>query len=507
MADGSSFKTAKHGTPFESSERLLHGFQRFASNTWAGGVLLILATAAALIWANSGGYDVYHYIFHEMYLDFKIGGEAANPESGWHVPHIHNIAYFINDALMAIFFLFVGLEIKREIVQGELRSVRKAALPIAGAIGGMAIPALIYVAINSAMTVKNEAGEVVSTMSGWGVPMATDIAFALGILMLLGKRAPLSLKVFLTSLAIVDDLGALLVIAMFYTEKLNTVSLGWAGIVLAALFGLNMLRFRHPLFYLVPGLALWVLVLDSGVHATIAGVLLAMAIPAKSRVDSKQFSIATREAIEHFETKGQDGVTASESSAQRAAAYAIRENVQQVIPPLHRMEHALAGWCAFFIIPIFAFANAGLHLTGDFGAILGDPVTLGVFFGLVVGKPVGVFGMSFLAVKLGIASLPTGVSWRHIAGAGCLAGIGFTMALFIANLAFKSDLMHLDASKIGILSASLVSTVIGVTVLLTCKPAKSDAELMAGDDSGDPSLENINHADRVNAGVPIAKAS
>ncbi len=507
MAHGSSFKTAKHGTPFESSERLLHGFQRFASNSWAGGVLLILATAAALIWANSGGYDIYHYIFHEMYLDLKIGGEAINPESGWHVPHIHNIAYLINDALMAIFFLFVGLEIKREIVQGELRSVKKATLPIAAAIGGMIVPALIYVGFNSAMTATNEAGEVVSTMSGWGVPMATDIAFALGILMLLGKRAPLSLKVFLTSLAIVDDLGALLVIAIFYTENLNMVSLGWGGILLAALFGLNMLRFRHPLFYLIPGLALWVLVLDSGVHATIAGVLLATAIPARSRVDAKQFSQATREAIEHFETKGQDGETPAESSAQRAAAYAIRENVQQVIPPLHRMEHALAGWCAFFIIPVFAFANAGLHLTGDFGAIMGDPVTLGVFFGLVVGKPIGVFGMSFLAVKTGLASLPTGVTWRHVAGAGCLAGIGFTMALFIANLAFKSDLMHLDASKIGILSASLVSTVLGVSVLLTCKPAKSEAELAGDSTGGTPTLESIQHADRANAGAPIARAS
>lgn len=506
MAQGSSFKTAKHGTPFESSERLLHGFQRFAANSWAGGVLLILATAAALVWANTGGYDIYHYFFHEMYLDLKIGGEADVPDSGWHVPHIHNVAYLINDALMAIFFLFVGLEIKREIVQGELRSPRKAALPIAGALGGMAIPALIYVGFNSAMTATNEAGEVVSTMSGWGVPMATDIAFALGILMLLGKRAPLSLKVFLTSLAIVDDLGALLVIAMFYTEKLNTVSLMWGGVVLAALFGLNMLRFRHPLFYLVPGLALWVLVLDSGVHATIAGVLLAMTIPARSRVDSKQFSTATRDAIEHFETKGHDGKTASESSAQRAAAYAIRENVQQVIPPLHRMEHALAGWCAFFIIPVFAFANAGLHLTGDFGAIMGDPVTLGVFFGLVVGKPVGVFAFSFFAVKAGLATLPTGVTWRHIAGAGCLAGIGFTMALFIANLAFKSDMLHLDASKIGILSASLVSTILGVSVLLTCKPAESDAE-QASDESDGATLESIQHADRANAGVPIARAS
>ncbi|MEM9167296.1 MAG: Na+/H+ antiporter NhaA [Planctomycetota bacterium] len=505
MANHSKIPTAKHGMPFESSERLMHGFQRFAANNAAGGILLILATVAALIWANSGGYDIYHYIFHDMYLDLKIGGDPAKPDSGWHVPHIHNLTYLINDFLMAIFFLFIGLEIKREIVQGELRSPKKAALPIAAAIGGMAIPALIYAAFNVAMPVKDEAGNVIQTMNGWGVPMATDIAFALGILMLLGKRAPLSLKVFLTSLAIVDDLGALLVIAMFYTDKLNGTSLAWAGIVLAALFGLNMLRFRHPLFYIVPGVALWVLVLDSGVHATIAGVLLALTIPARSRVNADRFIDSTRDAVDHFENKGHDGKTPSESSAQRAAAYAIRENVQQVIPPLHRMEHALHGWCAFFIIPVFAFANAGLHLEGDVVAIAGDPVTLGVFFGLVVGKPLGVFGASYLACKLGLASLPTGVSWRHVLGAGCLAGIGFTMALFIANLAFKTDQLHLDASKIGILAASLVSTILGIGVLMTCKPAETDQGVSA--DDADPAiLEQLNNPDRANAGMPIAKA-
>lgn len=469
MAGTESFKTAKEGTPFESSERLLHGFQRFASNSWAGGVLLILATVAALVWANGGGYDVYHYIFHEMPLKFQFGD--------WYLPHIYNWAYFINDALMALFFLFVGLEIKREIVMGELSSPKKAALPIAAAIGGMIVPALIYVGVNTAMPLTNEAGEVIPTMKGWGVPMATDIAFALGILMLLGKRAPISLKVFLTSLAIVDDLGALIVIALFYTEELKTNYLWLSAGVVGFLCVLNLLRFRHPLFYLIPGVALWVFVLSSGVHATIAGVLLAATIPASGRVDAKRFITATREAVDHFEKKGDDGSTPEESSEQRAAAYAIRENVQQVIPPLHRMEHALAGWCAFFVIPVFAFANAGLKLSGDFGAMASDPVTMGVFFGLFIGKPIGVFLACFVACKVGIAALPTGTTWKHIAGAGCLAGIGFTMALFIANLAFKNDMMHLDACKIGILSASLVSTIAGIAVLMTCKPTTREAEL------------------------------
>ncbi|MEO1584127.1 MAG: Na+/H+ antiporter NhaA [Planctomycetota bacterium] len=472
---GASFDTAKDGTKRVPSELLLHGFQRFAMNSWAGGVLLILATVAALVWANFGSYEWYDYIFNKMPLKFSFGD--------WYLPHIYSWGLFINDALMALFFLFVGLEIKREIVMGELRSLKKASLPIAAALGGMAVPAAIYVAINASMTATNAEGEVVSTMNGWGVPMATDIAFALGILMLLGKRAPLSLKVFLTSLAIVDDLGALAVIALFYTEELKTNFLWLSAGAVAFLFVLNLLRFRHPLFYIVPGIALWVFVLESGVHATIAGVLLAATIPASARVDSKRFITATRDAVDYFEDEGKHGATPEQSSAQRAAGYAIRENVQQVIPPLHRMEHALAGWCAFFIIPVFALANAGLLIQGDLAKMATDPVTMGVFFGLSIGKPIGVVLFCVVAVKIGVASLPLGVSWRHITGAGCLSGIGFTMALFIANLAFKNDTLHLDASKIGILSASLISTIAGVSILLTCKPEQDNSNTDTDDAS------------------------
>lgn len=466
MSHRPSVKTAKHGTPFESSERLLHGFQRFAAKSWAGGVLLVLTTVSALVWANAGGYDAYHYVFHDIELHLQI--------SSWELPHIHGVGTFINDFLMAIFFLLVGLEIKREIVQGELNSPRKAALPVAAAVGGMLVPAGIYAAINTAVASTDAAGLPIETMGGWGVPMATDIAFALGIIMLLGRRVPLSLKVFLTSLAIVDDLGALLVIAVFYTDELHTRYLIFGGVTMALLIALNLLRFRHPLFYIVPGIALWICVLSSGVHATIAGVLLAATIPAKSRVDAARFASATREAVDHFERDGHDGNTPAESSAQRAAAYAIRENVAQVIPPLHRMEHALVGWCAFCIIPLFALANAGLRITGDPGSIAADPVMLGVFFGLVVGKPVGVFVFSFAAVKLGIAALPSGVTWRHLFGAGCLAGIGFTMAIFIANLAFADLPEQLNTAKLGILSASLVATTLGISVLLSCRPVHSD---------------------------------
>ncbi len=453
--------TAAHGLPLEPGEKLLRGFQRFGRLSAAGGITLILMTVIALVWANTSWYEAYTYIFKDMPFEFAIGS--------WHLPHIHNLAYLINDALMAIFFLYVGLEIKRELLVGELRSIKRAALPVFAAIGGMVVPAGIYVLINGTSSIADQ------TMRGWGVPMATDIAFALGILTLMGSRAPLPLKIFLTSLAIVDDLGALLVIAIFYTEKLSMLHLGLAGGTVALLFGINALRLRHPLFYIVPGIALWVFVLTSGIHATIAGVLLAATVPASARVNPNRFLKASRKALDHFEQAGDDGSTPRESSEQRAAAFALKTNVNQILPPLHRMEHALGPWCAFWIIPIFALANAGLHLSGDMGTMATDPVTMGVFFGLFIGKPVGVIGACWLACKFNLAALPPLTTWRHIIGAGCLAGIGFTMALFIANLAFKGDAVHLDAAKLGILGASLVSTIAGLTILMTCKPI-SEAE-------------------------------
>lgn len=499
--DTHKIPTAAEGLPLEPGERLLRGFQRFGRLAAAGGITLIVMTVIALVWANSSWYEAYAYIFKDMPVKLSIGD--------WTLPHVKNLAYFINDALMAIFFLYVGLEIKRELLVGELRSVKRATLPIAAAIGGMAIPALIYYGINSSMTVTGHDGEVISTMNGWGIPMATDIAFALGILTLLGSRAPLSLKVFLTSLAIVDDLGALMVIAIFYTEELKTNYLLLSAGTVGFLFVLNALRFRHPLFYLVPGIALWVFVLSSGIHATIAGVLLAATVPASARVKRGHFLKASRKALDHFEKAGDDGSTPRESSEQRAAAFALKTNVNQTLPPLHRMEHALGPWCAFWIIPIFALANAGLKMSGDMGSMVSDPVTLGVFFGLCIGKPVGVVLFSWLACKAGLAALPPMTTWRHIIGAGCLSGIGFTMALFIANLAFKDDAMHLDASKLGILSASLVATIAGLSILMTCKPM---TEAEAQRDEGGPPAESQSGsfpspASTAEGNQPQAKAS
>jgi NhaA family Na+:H+ antiporter len=492
--DTNHVPTAAHGLPLEPGEKLLRGFQRFGRLSAAGGITLIIMTVIALVWANSSWYEAYSFIFKDMQVHLTIGE--------WHLPHIHNLAYFINDALMAIFFLYVGLEIKRELLVGELRSIKRASLPVFAAIGGMVVPALIYVAIIGTSDIAADIKQ------GWGIPMATDIAFALGILTLLGTRAPLALKVFLTSLAIVDDLGALLVIALFYTEDLSMLNLGLAGGTVAFLFGLNALRFRHPLFYLVPGIALWLFVLSSGIHATIAGVLLAATVPASSRVDPKRFLKASRKALDHFEEAGDDGSTPRESSEQRAAAFALKTNVNQILPPLHRMEHALGPWCAFWIIPIFALANAGLHLSGDLGKMVTDPVTMGVFFGLSIGKPLGVIGACWIACKFNIASLPPLTTWRHIIGAGCLSGIGFTMALFIANLAFKGDAIHLDASKLGILGASLVSTIAGLAILMSCKPiSEADAESAEERDAIELDKRSYTHTPEANDdNFPKAKA-
>lgn len=373
----------------------------------------------------------------------------------------HGLTHWINDLLMAVFFLVVGLEIKREVLVGELASPRRAALPIFGALGGMIAPALIFAGINWG----NEAN-----MPGWGVPMATDIAFAVGVLAMLGKKVPNSLKVFLLSLAIVDDLGALVVIAVFYTDNLQAQYLGYAGTIIALLLAMNILRVRWITMYLLLGLPLWYFVYMSGVHATIAGVLLAFTIPAHARVNAANFSYSTRKALEIFDDAHDDKDTdVKESTIRRAAVFAMMTNARQVLPPLHRMETVLHPWAAFFIIPVFALANAGIPVHGGIGSTLSDDVSKGIIAGLFIGKPVGIALASLIACKIGIAALPRGVTWRHIIGAGMLGGIGFTMAIFIANLAYKSSPDHLEHAKLAILLASTLSAIGGAIILATCK--------------------------------------
>lgn len=447
---GPRIPTAADQTAPEPIERLTSPFLRFARLSSAGGIVLIACTVVAMLWANSAAHDSYEHLFHVEKL--KIGFDRLMLEK--------SLGHWINDALMALFFFVVGLEIKREVLVGELASPRKAALPIAAALGGMIGPALVYAAFNAGQP----------TLRGWGIPMATDIAFALGILSLLGDRVPVSLKVFLTSLAIADDLGALLVIAVFYTDHLATNYLLYAGAVTILMFGCNLLRVRSPIPYFLLGMVLWVLVYKSGVHATIAGVLGAMTIPASARVGAARYLHASRGALDTFERLSEDPDHDVKTSAeQRAAVWAVHTSSLQVIPVLHRLENALHPWTAFFVIPIFALANAGVELHGSLGDTIGSRNTQGVVFGLFLGKPAGIFLACLIAVKLRIAALPRGVTWRHVLGVGFLGGIGFTMALFIANLAFQGSQAELDHAKLGILLASLLSAVAGLAVLASCK--------------------------------------
>jgi len=377
--------------------KVLDPFERFLRRTTAGGIVLIGATVVALA------------------IAWAFGGAAV--EAFWEQPFSFGLAeaqfsmslrHWVNDALMAIFFLLVGLELKREILVGELSSMRDAALPVAAAIGGMVLPAGIYAALNAGTPYA----------AGWGIPMATDIAFAIGILVLLAWRIPRNLIVFLTALAIADDLGAVLVIAVFYTAKLQVAAL-WASAGLVAVLGLlNLGGIRRPLPYIVGGCALWIAVHESGVHATVAGILLAATVPARGEPS-----------------------------------------------PLESWEHALTPWVTFVVVPIFALANASIDLAGiRWSEALSTSLTLGVVAGLVIGKFAGISAFSWIAVRLGMARLPEGVAWRHVMGAAWLGGIGFTMSLFVAQLAF-TDAGAIAQAKLAILIASALSAAIGLAWL------------------------------------------
>jgi NhaA family Na+:H+ antiporter len=425
-------------------ERLLKPFQRFVQTESSGGIVLLAATVVALLWANLN-WDSYHHLW-ETYVQSAFGD--------WSIRM--TLHHLINDGLMVVFFFLVGLEIKRELLVGELASFRAAALPIAAAAGGMIVPALMYVMLNS----PGSPGA-----SGWGIPMATDIAFALGILALMGSRIPLGLKVFLAALAIVDDLGAVLVIALFYTADLNVPALAGGGAVLLTLIAMNKLGVTRPGAYALVGLVLWGTFLASGVHATIAGVLLAMTIPARTRIDTKRFLLSSREVLDEFDRAGVEGEGVLTNHGQQAAIQALEHNCEAAQAPLQRIEHDLQLWVAFGIIPLFALANAGVVLTGGFGEALADPVTLGIILGLVLGKPIGITLFSLAAVKSGLAVLPSSVGWKAIHGVSWLGGIGFTMSLFIGNLAFGEGSEMLDAAKIGILTASALAAVVGSILL------------------------------------------
>lgn len=426
-------------------EQILYPFQEFVKLEASGGILLLLCTAVALIWANSPWSENYFALWQTK-LTVGLSSFALSKP----------LLFWINDGLMAMFFFVVGLEIKRELLVGELSSPKQAALPIAAALGGMIVPAVLYLSLNAGKP----------GAPGWGIPMATDIAFVLGVLALLGKRVPVSLKVFLTSLAIVDDIGAVLVIAVFYTSAISWFHLAVGFGFLAALVAANRLGIRHTLIYAALGIGgLWFSFLLSGVHPTVAGVLAAMTIPAYSRIDKDQFLNKSRYLLGEFERAGAQGGNALTDEVQRESAEALEKASELVQAPLQRLEHYLHPWVIFGIMPLFAFANAGVSLSGDLSEVFTHPVTLGVAFGLILGKQLGITLFSWLAVRSGLAAIPSRVSWRQIYGAGWLGGIGFTMSIFIASLAFDDDPRILSIAKIGILTASLIAGASGFLIL------------------------------------------
>lgn len=426
--------------------------QRFASKGAAGGIVLLSCTIGALVWANSPWAASYEALWHTRVI-LGFGPYALQKD----------LHFWVNDFLMALFFFVVGLEIKRETLMGELASLRQASLPIMGALGGILVPASIYHFLNPEGP----------TAPGWGIPMATDIAFALGVLALLGSRVPLSLKVFLTALAIVDDLAAVLVIAVFYTAAISWPWLLLGALCLTASFAANRLGVRHTLPYGLIGCLLWLAIFLSGVHATIAGVALALTIPTRSVLRPRAFLEHARSVLRRFESASdrevpEDDSLIGDDLERQTAIEALEDGCEKAQSPLYRLEHALHPWVAFAIMPIFALANAGVPLSGDLRSSLTHPVTLGVILGLAVGKPLGIFTFTWLATRLQISSLPEGIRWSQIHGAAWLAGIGFTMSMFIANLALP-DASLLTSAKLGILLASLGAGLIGYLLLRMAK--------------------------------------
>ena len=427
---------------------LIRPFQRFFELEAASGLLLLACAVTALVWANSPLAASYFRLW-QIPVTVDIGGFGiAKPLLLW-----------INDGLMAIFFFLVGLEIKREVTVGELSEPKNAALSVAAALGGMLVPAGIY-------AVLNVGG---GGAAGWGIPMATDIAFALGVLALLGPRVPLPLKVFVTAVAIVDDLGAVLVIALFYTAAPSLSALAVAGGVFAGLVLLNVAGVRRTWPYAILGVGLWVAILQSGIHATVAGVLSALVIPVRRGIDASEFAARAEGLLRTFRDDLKPSI-AEPTEDQRAAVQSLQIGSQELESPLQRLEHALHPWAAFVIVPVFALANAGVALDGEFAAMLTDPITLGIILGLCLGKPIGIMLFAWLATRIGVAILPARVGWSHISGVSLLCGIGFTMSLFIASLAL-ADAGPLDAAKLGILAGSLVSGLAGAVVLMRAGPS------------------------------------
>lgn len=415
--------------------------RRFMELEAASGVLMLLAAVIAVVWANSGGHELYESVFHdEFFVDL----------GPFHVEA--SLGHLINDGLMAVFFFVVGLEIKRELVLGELRNPKDAALPVLAALGGMIVPAVIYTLF--------AAGDP-QAMRGWAVPMATDIAFALGVISLLGRRVPPAAKLFLLALAIVDDLGGILVIALFYTSDLQVGSMVLAAATLFVVWLFTRVGIRSEFIYVPLGFLAWLFFLESGIHATVAGVVLGFLTPARPMYSSREFDSKARRILDTYPPEVE---THEDREKADYEALLMVQVSREAVAPLSRWEHVLAPWVSFFVVPLFALANAGVRIEGSIVDRLTSNVAIGVAVGLVVGKTIGITSFSWLAVRLGLGRLPAFTTWRQMIGVAATAGIGFTVALFITALAY-TDPTYADDAKVGIFAGSIVAGVVGTLIL------------------------------------------
>jgi len=424
--------------------QIVRPFEEFFRHQVAGGLVLLAVTALALLLANSP-WSAQYFALWELQLTIGVEPLALSK----------SLSHWINDGLMAVFFFVVGLEIKREFLAGELAGMRKAALPIAAAVGGMLMPAALFMLI----------GPEGLQSRGWAIPMATDIAFALGVIALLGNRIPRSLAIFLTALAIVDDLGAVLVIALFYTGDLNLLALAAGLGCFAILVAGNRSGVKSPNFYALVGLVLWIALLKSGVHATVAGVLIGMTIPVRPSRNEEQFVTEVERLFTEYRAMG-PSVGPFLREEKLGTLLAMEHICHDAMSPLQRMEHEMHHWVILGVMPIFALANAGIDLKlSELADAAGHPVTLGIALGLLLGKPLGITLFAWLAVRTGLAELPAGTRWPQIFGLGLLGGIGFTMSLFITNLAYDDAPELVAAAKVGIFSASLLAGILGFLLL------------------------------------------
>lgn len=442
---------SRHRT-WATSERFvpktfIRPFVRFSQIEASSGIILLIAAIAAMVWANSAWSDSYFEILNQ-HLTIEFGGFHFD----------ESVLELINDGLMAVFFFVVGLEIKRELVLGDLRDPKAAALPVMAALGGMVVPALVFLAFNAGTAAQH----------GWGIPMATDIAFAVGIVALLGSRVPPGAKLFLLAVAIADDIGAIAVIAIFYTSDLDAAYLAAAVAGLLVVWIASKVHVRAMWFYVPAAFIIWYFTLESGIHATIAGVALGFLTPAYPYYKPGEFDERSRAILDQYDPDDVTDLHTQEHADHEALL--LSDIANESVSPLNRMEHKLVVWSGFVIVPLFALANAGVDFRGvNIWAALTSNIALGVAGGLVIGKIVGITAAAFGAVRFGLGRLPPGTSWNHVIGLAAIAGIGFTVALFVAGLAFEDPAMT-NLAKVGIFSGSLVAGVIGSFILSRARP-------------------------------------